>query len=115
VFNGAAGPALNASLIDLGNRFRLLVNTVDGIEPSRPLPKLPVARVLWKPHPDFKTACAAWILAGGAHHTVYSQNLQTEHLSDFSEMAGLELVQIDRESTLYQVKNELRWNDASYR
>ena len=115
VFNGAGGPALNASLVDLGNRFRLLVNTVDGIEPSKPLPKLPVARVLWKPHPDFKTACAAWILAGGAHHTVYSQNLHTEHLADFSEMAGLELVQIDTQSSLYTIKNELRWNDASYR
>ena len=76
VFNSAAGPALNASLVDMGNRFRLMVNEVEAVAAKHDLPKLPVARVLWKPYPDMKTGCAAWIYAGGAHHTCYSQNLQ---------------------------------------
>ncbi|HLZ86049.1 MAG TPA: L-arabinose isomerase, partial [Puia sp.] len=74
VFNSAAGPALNASIVDMGNRFRLLVNEVEAVAPTHPLPKLPVARVLWKPYPDMTTGCTAWIIAGGAHHTGYSQN-----------------------------------------
>ena len=111
VFNSKGGPALNASVIDLGNRFRLLVNEVEAIEPEHDLPKLPVARVLWKPYPDMQTGCAAWILAGGAHHTCYSQNLTSEHLEDFAEMAGIEFVKIDRQTSLYHLKNELRWND----
>ena len=89
VFNVAAGHALNASVIDMGNRFRLLVNEVEAVTPQQELPKLPVARVLWKPLPDMQTACAAWILAGGAHHTCYSQNLTAEHLEDFAEIAGI--------------------------
>jgi L-arabinose isomerase len=115
VFNCASGPALNASIVDMGNRFRLLVNTVEAIEPIHDLPKLPVARVLWKPYPDMQTGCAAWILAGGAHHTCYSQNLTSEHLCDFAEMAGLECVLIDKDTKLHQFKNELRWNDSSLR
>jgi L-arabinose isomerase len=115
VFNVQAGPALNASVIDMGNRFRLLVNTVDAVKPPHDLPKLPVARVLWKPHPDLETGCAAWILAGGAHHTCYSQNLTAEHLEDFSEMAGIEFVLIDRDTKLYQFKNMLRVNEFCYR
>jgi L-arabinose isomerase len=87
VFNSAPGAALNASVIDMGNRFRLLVNEVEAVAPLHDLPKLPVARVLWKPYPDMLTGCAAWILAGGAHHTCYSQNLTSEHLQDFAEMA----------------------------
>ncbi len=115
VFGAGAGPSLNASMIDLGNRFRLLVNEVDAVEAQHPLPKLPVARVLWKPLPDMQTACAAWILAGGAHHTCFSQNLAIEHVNDFAEMAGVELVRISKGTTVVQVKNELRWNEASYR
>lgn len=115
VFNSAAGAALNASIIDLGNRFRLLVNEVEAVTPTHDLPKLPVARVLWKPFPDMQTGCAAWILAGGAHHTCYSQNLTTEHLLDFAEMAGLESIVIDRATSLHQLKNELRWNEVYYR
>ena len=87
VFNVAAGAALNASLIDMGNRFRLLVNTVTAVSPKFDLPKLPVARVLWKPHPSMHDALAAWIYAGGAHHTCYSQNLSAEYLQDFAQMA----------------------------
>jgi L-arabinose isomerase len=115
VFNSAGGEALNASIIDMGNRFRLLVNTVDAVKPEHTLPKLPVARVLWKPHPDLSTACESWILAGGAHHTCYSQNLTAEHLADFSEMAGLEYVLIDKNTRLHQLKNELKWNEIYYR
>jgi len=115
VFNSAAGPALNASIVDMGNRFRLLVNEVVAVNPIQGLPKLPVARVLWKPYPDMKTGCAAWILAGGAHHTGYSQNLTAEHMQDFADMAGIEYVLIGKDTDLYSFKNELRWNDASYR
>jgi len=115
VFNSGAGPALNASIVDMGNRFRLLVNEVVAVNPIQSLPKLPVARVLWKPYPDMKTGCAAWILAGGAHHTGYSQNLTAEHMQDFADMAGIEYVLIGKDTDLYSFKNELRWNDAAYR
>lgn len=115
VFNVAGGPALNASIVDMGNRFRLLVNEVQAVKPEHDLPKLPVARVLWKPYPDMQTGCAAWILAGGAHHTCYSQNLTSGQLEDFAEMAGIEFVLIDRDTRLHQLKKELKWSDASYR
>ncbi len=115
VFHSRPGPALNASLIDLGHRFRLLVNTVEAVEPEQPLPKLPVARVLWKPEPDLPTAAAAWIHAGGAHHTCFSQSLTPEFIEDFCEMAGIEYILIDRETRLRQLKQELRWNEAAYR
>ena len=115
VFNAAAGSAINASLIDMGNRFRLLVNEVEAVEPLYDLPKLPVARVLWKPLPDMKTGCAAWILAGGAHHTGYSQNLNATHMEDFANMAGIEFVKIWKGTDLYSLKNELRWNQLFYK
>lgn len=114
VFNVAAGAALNASLIDMGDRFRLLVNEVEAVEPMAPLPKLPVARVLWKPLPDMLTGCTAWIYAGGAHHTCYSQNLTTEHLEDFASIAQIEMVPIQRGTELRTFKNELRWNERFY-
>lgn len=114
VFNVAGGAALNASVVDMGNRFRLLVNTVDAIAPEHALPKLPVARVLWKPHPNMADGCAAWIYAGGAHHTGYSQNLTAEHMQDFADMAGIECVLIDKNTTLRDLKNELRWSDVYY-
>ncbi|MCF2497972.1 L-arabinose isomerase [Dyadobacter chenhuakuii] len=115
VFNAAAGPAINVSLVDMGNRFRILVNEVEAVEVTEALPKLPVARVLWKPAPDMATGCAAWIYAGGAHHTVYSQNLTTDHIEMLAEMTGVELVVIDKNTSLRQLKNELRWSEASYR
>jgi L-arabinose isomerase len=115
VFNAPGGPAINVSLIDMGNRFRLLVNEVEAVEVTEALPKLPVARALWKPMPDMQTGCAAWILAGGAHHTVYSQNLATEHIEDFADIFGVELIVIDKNTNLRQLKNELRWSEASYR
>jgi len=115
VFNVAGGPALNASLIDMGNRFRLLINEVQAVEAEHELPKLPVARVLWKPLPDMKNGCAAWIYAGGAHHTAYSQNLTTKHLQDFANIAGLEYINIGAETKLDQFRNELHWNEMFYK
>jgi L-arabinose isomerase len=115
VFNVAGGPALNASLIDMGNRFRLLINEVEAVEPTNELPNLPVARVLWKPLPDMKTACAAWIYAGGAHHTAYSQNLTAEHLYDFASIAGVEFICIGKDTQINQLRNELKWNDRFYK
>jgi L-arabinose isomerase len=115
VFNSAAGQAINASIVDMGNRFRLLVNEVEAVKPTHKLPKLPVARVLWKPYPDMPTGCTAWILAGGAHHTCYSQNLTAEHLRDFADMAGIEFALIGRNTNIHQFRNELRWNEAYYR
>ncbi len=114
VFNSPAGPALNASIIDLGNRFRLLVNTVDAVTPEQALPKLPVARVLWDPHPDLPTAAAAWILAGGAHHTCYSQSLTKEYLEDFAEMADIEYVLIDEKTEIHPFKQTLKWNELYF-
>jgi L-arabinose isomerase len=115
VFNVAGGPAINASLLDMGNRFRLLINEVEAVEPQNELPNLPVARVLWKPYPDMKTGCAAWIYAGGAHHTAYSQNLSAEVIQDFAEMAGIEFLKIGKGTTLESFRNELRWNDVAYK
>ena len=114
VFNTPAGPALNASLMDLGNRFRLLVNEVDVVAPEQPMPKLPVAQAVWKCRPNFQDACAAWIYAGGAHHTGFSQAVTTEMLEDFAAIAGLEVLVIDADTRLRQFKQELAWNDAAY-
>jgi len=115
VFNADGGNALNASIIDMGNRFRLLVNEVKAVKPKYDLPKLPVARVLWKPLPDMQTGCAGWIYSGGAHHTCYSQNLTSEHLQDFADMAGIEYVLIGNGTTIPQLRNELRWNEVCYK
>lgn len=115
VFNVGAGSAINASIVDMGNRFRLLVNEVEAVEPIAALPKLPVARVLWKPYPNMNDGCTAWILAGGAHHTCYSQNLNSEHMEDLAEIAGIEYVRIGKETNLYQFRNELRWSEVYYR
>ncbi|MEO6188230.1 MAG: L-arabinose isomerase [Ginsengibacter sp.] len=114
VFNVGGGEALNASMIDMGNRFRMLVNEVEAVHPVHDLPKLPVARALWKPYPNMATGCEAWILAGGAHHTCFSQNLTSEHLEDFAEIAGIETVFINKETNIRQLKNELRWSESSY-
>ncbi|MBN2508429.1 MAG: L-arabinose isomerase [Verrucomicrobia bacterium] len=114
VFDTPPGPGLNASLMDMGNRFRMLVNEVDVVAPEKPLPKLPVARALWKPKPDLKTAAAAWILAGGAHHTGFSQAVTTEMLEDFAEIAGIELLVIDPQTRLREFKQQLRANEVYY-
>ena len=112
VFTAAPGPALNAAVIDLGNRFRLVANAVDVVDPDAPLPKLPVARALWVPRPDLKTAAAAWIHAGSSHHTALSLAVGAEHLRDFAEMAGVEFVLIDEHTRVPEMQKELRWNEA---
>ena len=113
VFDAPAGPALNASLIDMGNRFRLLVNEVEAVKPPR-LPKLPVARAVWECRPDFKTACACWILAGGAHHTGYSYSVTSEMLEDFATITGVELAVINADTRLADFKQTLRCNEVYY-
>jgi L-arabinose isomerase len=114
VFNVPAGDAVNASLIDLGNRFRMIVNPVNVVVPDASLPKLPVARVVWAPKPNLQIGAAAWILAGGAHHTGFSMALTAEHLEDFTEMAGIEYVLIDDKTQISEFKKELRWNEVYY-
>jgi L-arabinose isomerase len=108
VFTAPPGPAVNVAIIDLGDRFRMLVNEVDAVTPEQPLPKLPVARALWTPQPDLKTAAAAWIYAGGPHHTVFSQSANSEHIEDLAEMLGIECVFIDRQTSLRDFKRQLR-------
>jgi len=114
VFDSQTGPAINASIIDLGNRFRLIVNTVEVVPTNEPLPKLPVARALWVPQPNLKVAAATWILAGGAHHTGFSLSLTTEHMEDFAEMVGIEYLLIDENTTIPQFRKELHWNQTAY-
>jgi L-arabinose isomerase len=114
VFTAPTGRALNASIIDLGNRFRLIVNEVNAVKPLEPLPKLPVARAVWECLPDFKTGCAAWIYAGGAHHTGYSYSVTTEHLEDFAAIAGIELALIDATTELRDFKRQLREDEIYY-
>ncbi len=114
MFDSQTGPALNATIVDMGNRFRMVVNTLKVIPPKKPLPKLPVARALWIPQPDLPTATAAWIYAGGAHHSGFSLALTAEHLEDFASMAGIEFLLIDKDTRLRDFRNELRWNDAAY-
>ncbi|WP_166336850.1 L-arabinose isomerase [Sphingobacterium chungjuense] len=115
VFNAKGGDALNASLVDMGDRFRLVVNTVEAKEFENDLPKLPVARVLWEPKPDMKTGCSAWIYAGGAHHTVYSQNLTSEYFHDFAKIANIECVIIDEDTNLKSFEKELLWGELAYK
>ena len=115
VFTAPAGPAVVATIIDMGSRFRMIVNEIDVVAPQAELPKLPVARAVWLPKPDLKVAAAAWIYAGGAHHTGFSQALTMEHLESFAEIAGIELVRIDAETRLPRLRQELGWSEASYR
>ena len=114
VFNGRAGNSVNVALMDFGNHFRLLINKTFGEEIKEKLPKLPVARIMWKPLPDFETACTAWILGGGAHHTCYSENITVEQLEDFAEMAGIEFLVIDESTTIRNFKNTIRSNEAYF-
>jgi L-arabinose isomerase len=115
VFDGKAGPALNASIIDMGNRFRLIVNVVDAVKVEQAMPKLPVARVLWKPQPSLRDSAEAWILAGGAHHTGFSYAVTAEDMVDFAELAGIECVIIDKNTSPLTFRNELRWNEVAWR
>ena len=114
VFDATLGPALNVCLLDLGHRFRFVLNEVTAVAHPA-LPQLPVARAVWECQPDFKTACAAWIYAGGAHHTVYSYAVTTEMLEDFAEIAGVELVVIDSSTRLRSFRSELRRDEMAFR
>jgi L-arabinose isomerase len=114
VFTASPGRAVNASIVDVGSRFRLVVNEVNLVKPAEPLPKLPVARAIWVPEPNLKMAATAWILAGASHHTGLSQTLTTEHLRDFAETAGMECLVIDRDTKIPDFMNALKWNDAYY-
>jgi L-arabinose isomerase len=113
VFKAGPGNALNASLIDLGNRFRMLVNEVEVVE-CPDMPKLPVASVLWKPLPSLETAAEAWILAGGAHHTGFSQALTAEHIEDFANIMGIEYLNIGKETTVSSFMDKMKLNDIYY-
>ena len=114
VFTVPSGPAVNATLLDMGNRFRMVVNEVDVIQPEKPLSKLPVASAVWVPRPNLKVAAGAWILAGGAHHTGFSQSVTRDHLEDYAGIAGLEFLVIDNETRLAGLKNEIKWNEMYY-
>jgi L-arabinose isomerase len=113
IFKTKTGDALVASMVEMGDRFRLIVNTMKVVE-CPPMPRLPVASVLWKPEPDLKTAATAWIYAGGAHHTGFTQALTSEHMADFAAMTGIEFVLIDDRCQIEELKKELRWNDLYY-
>jgi L-arabinose isomerase len=114
VFTAATGPAVVVAMLDLGGRFRMIANEIDVIPPDEELPKLPVARAVWKPRPDLSTAAESWLLAGGPHHTVFTAALGIEAIADFAEIAGIELVVIDERTRVSDFKKELRWNQAYY-
>ncbi len=115
VFNVPAGNGVNASVMDMGNHYRMLVNPCKVVKTDAPLPKLPVARVLWIPEPNLEIAAASWIHAGGAHHTGFSMAITAEHLEDFAEIAGIEYLLIDNKTTVREFKQELKWNELYYR
>lgn len=114
VFTASSGNAVNASIVDMGNRFRLVVNQVNLVTPTEPLRKLPVARAVWIPEPNLKIAATGWILAGASHHTGLSQALTIEHLRNFAEIAGMECLIIDRDTEIADFTNALRWNEVYY-
>ncbi len=114
VFNGDAGSAINVSLVDMGTRFRLIVNEMEAVKPMEDLPNLPVARVLWDAKPNLEIAATAWILAGGAHHSVYSQTINTEYMEDLADIAGIELLVIDDSTTVRGFKDKINANEAYY-
>ncbi len=115
VFTAKEGPAVATSLIDLGNRFRLIINSVDCKKTEKPMPKLPVATAFWTPQPDLATGAEAWILAGGAHHTAFSYDLTAEQMGDWANAMGIEAVYIDKDTKIRDFKNELKWNSVYYR
>ena len=112
MFDAAPGPGIVAAMTDLGDRFRIVANVIDVVEANEALPRLPVARAVWRPRPDLPTAVEAWLTAGGAHHTVLSRAIDAEPLVDFAEMAGVELLLIDEHVDIAAFKQEIRWNQA---
>ncbi|WP_035839772.1 L-arabinose isomerase [Kitasatospora azatica] len=115
VFDAATGPAVVVGLADMGDRFRLVANEIDVVEPAAPLPNLPVARAVWQPRPDLRTSTEAWLTAGAPHHTVLSSAIGAEELDDLAEMLGVELLVIDADTTIRRFTKELRWNQAYHR
>lgn len=115
VFTAKEGPGIAVSLIDLGNRFRLIINNVNCKKTEKPMPKLPVATAFWTPEPDLQTGAESWILAGGAHHTAFTYDLTAEQMGDWAEYMGIEAVYIDKTTTIRQLKNELLWNSIAYK
>jgi L-arabinose isomerase len=113
VFTSKPDNGVTATVVDLGNRFRLIVNDVKCIK-SKPLPKLPVASALWIPQPDFEVGAGAWILAGGTHHSCFSYDLTPEYWEDYAEIAGIEMLHINADTTIANFKNEMRWNEVYY-
>ena len=114
VFDSGTGDAIIASVVDMGTRFRMVVNALKVVPPHHKLPKLPVARVLWEPKPSLSVATASWIHAGGAHHSGFSLALTPEYIEDFAAMAGVEYLLIDDDTRLREFKNEIAWNEAAY-
>jgi L-arabinose isomerase len=114
IFDANLGPAIGASIMDMGQRFRMVANVVDVVPTDKPLPKLPVARALWLPRPNLKIAAAAWIYAGGAHHTSFSYSVTAEHLQDFADMAKIEFLLINENTKISEFRDKLRWNDLYY-
>jgi L-arabinose isomerase len=115
VFDAAPGPAVVLGMADLGDRFRLVANEVDLVPPDEPLPRLPVARAVWRPRPDFHTSAESWLSAGGPHHTVLSTAVGAEELTDLAEMTRTELLLIDGSTTRTAFADRIRWNQAYYR
>jgi L-arabinose isomerase len=115
VFDAAPGDAVILGTCDLGDRFRFVANRAEVVAPTEPLPRLPVARAVWRPAPDLQTSTESWLTAGGPHHTVLSTALTAEHLVDLSDMTGTELVLIDGDTTVHRLRQELRWNQAYHR
>ncbi len=114
VFTSKEGPGVATSLIDLGDRFRLIINDVNCKKTEKPMPELPVATAFWTPEPNLMTGAEAWILAGGAHHTAFSYDLTSEQMGDWAAFMGIEAVYIDKDTTIRQFKNELKWNSLVY-
>ena len=115
VFTAKEGHGIATSLIDLGDRFRLIINDVEVKKAEKPMPKLPVATAFWTPEPSLETGAAAWIYAGGAHHTAFSYDLTAEQMGDWANAMGIETVYIDKDTNIRQLRNELRWNEAYYK
>jgi len=115
VFDARPGPAIVVGLADMGDRFRLVANQIEVVPPLEPLPRLPVARAVWKPAPNLRTSTEAWLTAGGPHHTVLSSAVGIEELTDLSDMLGVELLVIDETTDIRQFVKEIRWNQAYHR
>ena len=115
VFTSKTGPAIACSLVDLGTRFRLLINAVDCKKVEKPMPKLPVGTAFWTPQPNLEVGATAWILAGGAHHTAFTYDLSVDQMVDWAAAMGIEAIVIDKDTTVRDIKNELRWNEAAFR